>query len=406
MAINPSLTDLNDIIATVAVNNYRTNILTHLTPDVDPYMAYIPMGTWDATRGLSQTQLRSIGELPTAMPGAGTAWAQNTGTGSSHDLTPTTIKFGRLTRAYALAGWAFNTEAFSVRDFPHDFQAEDFLNSQLAILRRYQRSFIIDWKRENLVGNTDNKISVRGTGSSSTDFYEVTNTTARFGGFDDFITDSKPPTHALNWGVLEALYNLLARDGATEYAVGRDSLDNPVFPLIIGQNMARALFRKYEQAFVPVAYNERYADLLTPYGRKMSLYGFMPVVDLEIPRFDINYDEDGYDNIYPWTNATISSGGSGRRYTRNSAYDTAAYEAFYIPTAAQMEMHVMPSTDTAYSELTFQRQNFAGDLQWINNKTFGGTNDLGDKGFFYIENQLAPLPQKTDMGFTGLGLTI
>ena len=113
-----------------------------------------------------------------------TAWAQNDGSGNSHDITPTTIKFGRQKRTYNLARWAFNTQAFSVRDFPHNFQASDFLNDQLAVLRHYQRCFIVNWKRERLCGNTDRKIAVQGTGP--TDYYEANNQTANFEGLDQW----------------------------------------------------------------------------------------------------------------------------------------------------------------------------------------------------------------------------
>lgn len=405
---NPSLTDINNQILPVIVDNYLQTILTHLTPNTDPYMPYIGVGTWDPMRGLSQTQVRATGELPTAMPGAGTALAQNDGSGNV-DLSATTIAFGRTTRAYALAGWAFQTETFQVSDFQHDFQALDFIQAYEAILMKYQRQHITDWKRENLVGNTDRKISVKGTGANA--YEEVSNQTARFGGLDALYAEK--PTTPVNWGVLQTLYNLLLREGAQDYAVGTDQLGNPVFPLILGPTAAASLFRDTESIATPINYSGDTGALLTPYGTKRAVRGFMPVIDHEIPRFEDNYEDDGFDNIYPWENTTNSTNptGSGRRYRKNANYEPVAaggqaqYELFYIPTRALMEMHIRPPQSTSYSQMVFKAQNYAGDLQWINNPDMGN-NKLGDKGFFYMQNFCAAKPGKTDMGYVGLGTVI
>ena len=108
--------------------------------------------------------------------------------------------------------------------------------------------------------------------------------------------------------------------------------------------------------------------------------------------------------IYPTVNGNAAT--SGRTYSNNSQYQPTArggYAQFEVVNilprnvfCAQFE----PSGPDAFSGMKFDPQNYVGEFQWVNNKTFQGDNDLGDLGYYSTKIRVGAKPLYPQFGYT------
>lgn len=194
------------------------------------------------------------------------------------------------------------------------------------------------------------------------------------------------PTAFLSNVVLDRIYNRLARTTGHNQAYGMDN-GRPVFALVCGSDVSLAI--KREAGIRDDVRESTIVDsLLKPLGVNESFRGFYHMTQDLIPR----YSESG--GVLTRVEPFDSSG------EYNTAYDTAAYEAFYVVHKTVTECQV-PAPNVSGPGVSFSPVNYRGDFQWLNIQD-EIKNPLKTIGFFYGTLASAYKPIKVMNGFAGV----
>lgn len=360
------------------------------------YEAFNPKSLYDMSLGKTQTVITSHGEYPTQQP-VGTAMSSmgsSTGTGASNycTLAPTVLKGGQTTRTFSMQAQAFTSEVLCLNDLQWGFGAKQQITNRVSILTDAASYWWKLWYQVKNIEMVNQKISTLASGT----IYSVSNSEYDFSDLSGNV-----PTTAVTWDHLQPLYDQLARD-AGDYAVGYADSE-PVFTMDIGPGNKRALWQADTKVRNTVDWGDAFQNFKAR-GISQSLYGFVPNVDVDIPRYDAQLRW-----IPPMINADATV---GRKGIRNPAYYAASsgkagaaavYEVITIRAKSIYDVNVRPSGPAAFDMASFNAKDYSGSLQWINNKDMVD-NPLGDHGYFHFEVDVGAKPIFPDNGLAILTL--
>lgn len=384
----PSLTDVNNLFATT-INQFDRRIYAKFYAE-NPYMSMFPKLAYDYSEGKIPRVLTGTYELPTEYP-IGTAIGSitiNTGTGNFCAPEPTLVQNGYQERNYQLQTTAFRTNTICLTDLQFDYEAEQ----QLAIfqegLTQYSIRWWAMWYQMQNIGMIDTKVSTLASGALDS----VTNQDYNYA--DAGLT---LPTAQLEWTHLNSLYDQLARVGGEQFAVGMAG-GMPTYSLNVGPGYKRKLWQTDSKTRETVNWGNAFENF-TARGINTAIDGFLPNVDQYIPRYDASLRL-----IPPFINVNTTK---GRKFIVNPAYYTpsrggnATYEVFSVTARDIYEVRVAPGGPTQFSGASFNPQNYAGEVQWINNRDMCN-NQLGNNGFYRMDIRVAPKPIFPENGFAGI----
>ena len=441
------------------VNQYEKTVMNNFWLS-DPFASIVPRKSFMPDNGEVPMVLSLTGERPTSYPSSLANVNVTDGPGSSGDVTATAVSTGQTKRTFQLeaTAWRSNTVNLSDAEFRQDPEA--VLRNIGGVLTEYGVAHNSDYHRYKSLGMMDNKAVVTAAGDvteasdSNFDFSSVVITrenTAQAGGatsitldtgasavddtyngltiyivsgtgagqskaITDYVGSTKVatvstwgtnpdntsvfriltgnnPAAGLDWDVLDYLYNQVSRRGGRNFAFGM-SEGQPVFSLTTGAEMKRKLFKTDLQADI------RYFDPknnFTVRGITSAVNGYMPNYDL----LPIRYDEF-YNIIYPFVNQSTTKGQESvlnPNWAPVSKGGNALYEAGYIMTRDIWELCPRIASPTRIADATFPPQNYTGEIEWINNKTFEGDNDKGNKGYYRVDWQAAAKPIRPELGY-------
>lgn len=232
-------------------------------------------------------------------------------------------------------------------------------------------------------------------GSSKTATVSTAFTTTPASGNKFRVMTTDLPTNELDWGSLKYGYDELERRGANSFAVGK-ALGEDIYPLCVGPEIMRKLFASDTDLRETVKYWDPVQNF-TSRGINHSVNGFVPNKD----SFPIRLDAAGQ-FIYPSINIAATE---GTKNAPNPAYKpttasggSAVYEVATILPREIYECHCRVIDTTRYHKAGFDAINYTAEIDWINNRTFKGSNDQGNKGYFRADWQLAAKPIRPEMG--------
>ena len=212
------------------------------------------------------------------------------------------------------------------------------------------------------------------------------------------ILNTDLPTAGLDWDVnMHIFYNKLARRGAKKYAFGMAE-GKAVYSLTTSPEVQKDLFKDQKQT--DIRYYNPKANF-TVRGITGAVDGFMPNEDDFVIRYDALMRP-----IYPTVNSSTTR---GYLYAENPDYDptakggAAVYETFTILAKECWEQRPRPLNHASHGDANFVKaQDYTAELAWTNNRTYKGTNDRGNKGYWRADWQKAAKPLRPENGFTGL----
>lgn len=368
--------------------NFRENI----------YMALIPRSEFTNVDGLQPKVVTGTFELPTGYPTSLPNLALTDGTGDTCDIPSTTILDGSIVRDYQLEEEAFNTRTFCLTDLQFSWQADQMIGIMQKLMGQFSTVFLSDWYRIKNICMINKKVGTLAAG-------QVEVVESGDCDFSDLIAAGGTPTTNLSWEHLNPLYDEQNLIGAGEHAVGY-SEGQPLFSLVVGPGNKRALWQDDTLVRATVDWGDAFQNF-TARGINTSINGFIPNVDLFIPRLDAEFNF-----IYPTRNINATK---GRTWEPNPAYQPvssgregaeAVYEVFYVLPRDIWEAKFRPTGGTQFGQAGFSPQNYVGDINWINNATFCGTNDLKTKGYYRMQFSMAAKPVYPEFGYAGLTLAL
>lgn len=325
---------------------------------------------------------------------------------------PTIINNGRIERTFQLAGTAFATPIFCLSDLKRDWQAAEQAANHEKILKQYITTWWSDYYRVQNVAMADNKFCTQNASYATIDIVP---------GTVDWTLCSGIPTQQLSWTHLDQVYMDLVRRGvAEEYAVGTDSQGAPVIPIVLGVGYIQKLFRDDGSGTVNTPYDAiKYFDpksLLKQMGLTMAKKGWLPIADVYPVRIG---------NATPittvagltWANAiypTLNNGSStfGSRAIPNPSWlatsrgGIAQFEVATVLPNNVYETLYEPVDPTSFAGFKFDPVEYVGEFKWVNNKTFGGDNDLGNMGYYRADIRVAAKPLNPDLAVSILTLAL
>jgi hypothetical protein len=374
--------DLNNLFQQV-INQFQEPIYK-INFRQNPYLTLVPRSEFTDMDGLQPKVVTSTMELPTSYP-TGLAnlelsdgTADGTGTDPC-DLPTTTVLDGNIVRDYQLEVDAFNTRTFCLTDLQFSWQAEQMISNVQQLLGQFTTVRVSDWYRIKNICMINKKVSTQAAGA-----VEVVEN----GDCDLDSLSSLLPTAELDWDHLNPLYDEQIQLGAGEHAVGF-SEGQPLFALAVGPGYKRKLWQDDTLVRDTVNWGDAFQNF-TARGINTSINGFIPNVDNFIPRLD-----GSLRFIYPTRNTNATK---GRQWEPNPAYRAvssgrtgaeAVYELAYLMPRDIWEAKFRPVGATQFGQAGFNPVNYVGDIQWINNKTFCGSNDQGTKGYYRLDLQMA-----------------
>lgn len=385
----PELTALNNMMV-LAKNQFQEPIY-NWSWRTNPYISLFPRSEFQPMDGLTPEVITTTSDLPTAYP----SWSGlsiSDGTATSCDVDTTTINPGYIKRSYTLEVAAWRTPVFCLTDLQFDWKAEQTIANAQTNLGQYTTVVWSDWYRMHNISMVNTKVATLAAGAVST----ISNSNATFVGGDS-------PTTALSWSHLDHLYDLMVQLGAENSSVGY-SEGQPLFALCVGPGIKRALWQTDTKVRSTVDWGDAFQNF-TARGINTSINGFIPNLDL----YPIRYAADKTTKIYPTRNVATTS---GYKSEPNPNYRTVAngglavYEVVYVLCRDIYEVRPRPIGPTQFDMAAFNAVNYIGDLNWINNKTMGGANDLGNKGYFRIDIQVAARPIRPELGYAILTLAV
>lgn len=358
------------------------------------YESFNPKGLYDMSLGKTATVITSHGEYPTQQPvgTATSAMGSSTGTGASNycSTTPTVLKGGQTTRTYALRSQAFVSEVLCLNDVEWGFNSKAQISNRVKILTDAASYWWKLWYQTKNIEMVNKKFSTKADGA--TPYVENSEYD-----FSDILA-SQAPTTNITWDHLRWIYDLIARDAgddAVAYSGGA-----PAFVMDVGPGIKRALWQTDADVRDTVDWGDSFQNFKA-HGIDTSLYGFVPNVDVDIPR---------YDGVGRWIPPMINQDATiGRKGVRNPAYysvakgGSAVYEAITIRGKNIYSVDVRPTLGGGFDMASFNPKNYSGQLQWINNKDMVD-NPLGDKGYFHFQIDVAAKPIYPENGIAILTL--
>ena len=355
--------------------------------------------------------------LPTGYPTALTQVGMSTGTGNACNTPATRIKRGEQIRQFELLQTALDTDKICLSDLKRSHDALNAIQHFEAAIQENVEVFWSDFSRVKNLAMSENKILVTGAGAIKHAKYD---TAADFTGIDAGATTmASLAPQKLTWKSLDYIRMYLMRAGAaSEHAIGMSN-DGPVFALVTSPANIAYLKSTASTMGAQIATAINYYDPksnLKYMGLTEAIRGWVFVPDLFPIRFG---DADGLATvaeltmakaIYPTVN--FDAAGNANKLTNGSG---SSLNANYLTTAnggqAQYEVAtvlavdaweaVYESTDPSrFSKAGFDPMSWVGDVRWINNKTFGGDNDLGTLGYYRTDIRVGAKPARPDLGFS------
>jgi hypothetical protein len=393
---NPDLSNISSFFET-RKNQFEDNIYARFWT-TNPYAGLIDSKPFELEMGLTPTVVTATHELPTSyLPLTQTALTLSNGTGNAA-CSPGVIPIGGgyINRNFNLTVQAFTTEVFCLTDLQFKFQWEQQARFREKGLGDYVTQYQADWHRIYNIGMINAKVSTVSAGQ----LFETSDSNFNFSGVAGNL-----PAVTLDWTMLGYLYDRLNLIGAQQNAVGMSD-GTPVYALSLGSGLKRKLYQTTD--FIRTTVN--YMDMGKEYSRNFlargidtAINGFIPNVDLNIPRYDA-----GFNPIYPWINSAATV---GTQAVRNPNYVTvkngglAVYEAFYVMARGIYSRRPRPVGPLQAGLQAFNPVVYTGEVRWINNPDMG-TNQLGNYGFYRIDIQQAAMPEFPELGFAGLTLAV
>jgi len=361
------------------------------------YSLFLPKKLYDMSNGKTTTVITSHGEYPTAQP-VGTAMSSmgsSTGTGTSNYCTlgATQLKGGQTTRTFSMEAQAFTSEVLCLNDLQWGFASKNQIANRVKILTDAAAYWWKLWYQVKNIQMVNKKFTTlaNGTvGETSNSEYD----------FSDLVTSL--PTTNVTWDHIRPLYEELSREVGDSDAVGYAD-GEAVFVMDVGPGNKKALWQTDSDVRDTVDWGDAFKNF-NPRGISKALYGFVPNVDVDIPRYDAQLRW-----IPPMINADDTV---GRKGIRNPAYYAASsgrsgaaavYEVITLRAKNIYEVNVRPQAPAGFDMATFSPKDYSGSLQWINNKDMVD-NPLGDHGYFRFEVDVGAKPIFPENGFAILTL--
>lgn len=388
----PSLEDVNNLFAQ-SINQFDRRIYAKFYMD-NPYMAMFPRLAYDYAEGKIPRVLTGTYELPTEYP-IGTAVGSitvNTGTGNFCSPAPDLVQNGYQERNYQLQTKAFRTNTICLTDLQFDYQAAEQMGIFQEGLTQYSTRWWAMWYEMQNIGMIDTKVTTLANCSLDQEVNQD---------YDFSDAGLTLPTAQLEWCHLNALYDQLARVGGEQFAVGMAG-GMPAYSLNVGPGYKRKLWQTDSLTRETVNWGDAFENF-TARGINVAINGFIPNVDQYIPRYD-----GSLRLIPPFRNVATTK---GVKFEVNPAYYTparhpngaAVYENFTVTARDIYEVRVAPGGPTQFGNASFNPQNYAGEVQWINNRDMCD-NQMGNNGFYRMDIRVAAKPIFPENGFTGLTL--
>lgn len=356
----------------------------------NPFVSLFKREPFNMEDGRVPEVVTSTFELPTAYPFGLTNQALSDGSGNTATVEASIVKSGHKKRTFQLETKAFETEVIDLHTIQHQYQGVQQVKNKERGLAQFITVWMSDWYRVHNIGMINTKLST----NSATSFAQKSDA------LYDFSTLALP-THYFNWLHANLLYDQLVRLGAGEYAIGSAG-GQPTFAMVCGPGYKRELFQNDEAVRETINYSSDAKLNLQARGITQAVNGFAPNVD----EFPIRYAADGTTPIYPTINQNTTV---GRESVPNPNYKTVAngglavYEVITILCRDIYTVKPRPVGPTQFSQAKFDAINYAGEVQWINNKDMGA-NKLGNLGFYRADIQMAARPEFPELGISILTL--
>ncbi len=362
----------------------------------NPFISLFDRKEFNEQDGLVPEVVTTTGELPTAYPDLDNLTVSNGSGSAACDIEATEVRFGNIRRTYQLEVDAARSPIFCLTDLQFGWQAAQMARNAQQMLGQYATVRWSDWYRMKNISMINTKVATLAAGAIDTG----EDSTTGFTGVDT-------PTTAISWDHLNPLYDELLRNGGELHAPGM-SEGMPVFTLAVGPGIKRLLYQtdtKVRDTVNWIDAGNRVAQNFQALGINTSINGFAPLLD----KFPVRFAADGVTKIYPTINVAASG---GWKFAKNPDYATVAngglavYEVVSVLCRDIYEVRPRPTGTTQYGMQGFNPINYVGDIQWINNRTFGGVNDQGNKGYYRMDFQMAAKPVRPEIGYTILTLAV
>lgn len=384
----PDLGTINNLFAQV-INNYQEPIYNWVWR-VNPFIGMVPRREFANLEGLSPKVLTTTSSLPTSYPTDLPNLTLSDGTGdSSCAVPPGVIQDGYTERTYQLELDAWRTRVLCLTDLQFDWQAAQMIGNMQDNITQFVTVRWSDWYRIKNLCMINNKILT----TTNQIYTQVSDSNCDFSGLTIGTSAAE-----LEWTHLNRLYDQWIRVGGALGAVGY-SEGQPLAALTLGPGYKRKLYQADSQTRDTVNWGDAFQNF-TARGINTSINGYVPNVD----DFPIRYDVD-MNPIYPTLNVPNTK---GQQFIQNPAYYTpathpegeAVFEVVTVMCNNIWEVRPRPIGPTSFGMANFNPINYVGDIQWINNKTFGGDNDQGNLGYYRVDLQMAAKPVRPQWGFS------
>lgn len=378
---------VNNLFAQV-VNNFQDPIYNWIWR-TNPFISMVPRREFVAMDGLVPKVLTSTSTLPSSYPDDLANLSLSDGTTDACDPETDVIYDGYTERNYQLEVDAWRTRVLCLTDLQFDWQAAQAVSNFQDNITQFATVRWSDWYRVKNVCMSNNKILT----TTNTRYEQVQDSLCTFAGLTIGTSAAE-----LEWAHLNPIYDQWIRVGGSLGAVGYAE-GQPLAALTMGPGYKRKLFQTDSQTRDTVNWGDAFQNF-TARGINTSINGFVPNVDEFPRRYDVNMDP-----IYPTINVPNTK---GQQFIMNPAYQTpatnpelgeAVFEEVIVMCNNVWEVRPRPIGPTSFGMASFSPINYIGDIQWINNKTFCGDNDQGNKGYYRLDLQVAAKPVRPQWGF-------
>jgi len=299
------------------------------------------------------------------------------------------VRRGQLERTFEIRQVSFETADIALDDIKRSWQAAETAGAWGKALREFTTVVFSDWYRVQNIGMVTNKYVPTGatSGVSVSDNYDQD--------FSHATLTAGTPAQ-LEWWHLEELYwDPVARGVTDEIAIGTAN-GRPILPLVVSPKVKNYLWRDETanaETFKWLRPESRIAQL----GHPAAIKGFYPIVDVFPMRCANEAGLDAGTYIYPTENVATSF---GFKHQPNAAYKTAEMEIATILPADVYECVYEPSSPTAFDGIKFDPQDYTGEFNFMNQKTYKGDNDRGNRGYYLADIRMGAKPRNPDLGYS------
>lgn len=296
------------------------------------------------------------------------------------------IRRGQIERTFEIRQISFETADIALDDIKSSDRAAQVAASWGKSLREFTKVFMSDYLRVQNIGMLTNK-------------YIPTSATAGTLEEDDYTEDfsnvtGDPAPDQLEWWHLEELYwDLISRGVADELAVGSAN-GQPILPLVLSPKAKNYLWRDESTNAETFKWHDP-KSRLAQLGYPKAIKGFIPIIDVFPIRMADAAACAAGTFTYPTENVTTSF---GYKHKPLAAYKTAEIEVATILPKECYDCVYEPSSPTAFDDVEFDPQDYVGEFRFINNKTYKGHNDRGNRGYFLADIRVGAMPKNPDLG--------